>query len=42
VGRKDRLREIIRVHVEDDGDVLRERGFPEDGLDVVGEGAGFG
>ena len=34
--------EIHGVHVEDDGDVFRERGFPEDGLDVVGEGAGFG
>ena len=35
------LREIIRVHVKDHGDVFGERGFFEDGLDVVGEGAGF-
>ena len=35
------LREIVSVHIEDDGDVFGEGGFLEDGLDVVGEGAGF-
>ena len=40
--RRSPLREIIRIHVEDDGDVFGEGGFFEDGLDVVGEGAGFG
>jgi hypothetical protein len=34
--------EIAGVHVEDDGDVLREGGFGEDVLDVAGERAGGG
>lgn len=40
--RRSPLREIIRVHVEDDGDVFGEGGFLENGLDVVGQGAGLG
>jgi hypothetical protein len=40
--RKRVLRKIISIHVEDDGDVFGEGGFVENGLDVVGQGAGFG
>jgi len=40
-GGRSTLREIIRVHVEDDGDVLGEGGFFEDGLNVIREGACF-
>ena len=39
--RRSPLREIVSVHVKDHGDVFGERGFLEDILDVVGEGAGF-
>ena len=35
------LGEIISIHIEDHGDVFREGGFFENGLDVVGEGAGL-
>ena len=34
-------REIVSVHIEDHRDVFGEGGFLEDGLDVVGERAGF-
>ncbi len=33
------LREIIRIHIEDDCDVFGEGGFLEDRLDVIGKGA---
>lgn len=35
-----RSREIQRVHIEDDGDIVRQGGAGEDGLDVLGERAG--
>jgi hypothetical protein len=35
---RSRLREIISVHIEDDGNIFGEGGFLEDVLDVVGKG----